>query len=195
MKRIARPVMLIGLMLMPVLAMAQEHEHAEAVPTGISWYVWFHLVNLTILLIVLYRLLRQPLRDYLVRRQDTIREALERAENARKEAAHLSELYRARLAGLSEEIASLRIQAESSAKAESAQLIASAQAAASRIESDSQRLLKDELFRARYQLRQEAIELAIKLAESLLSSQTTDADQRRLAEDYLRRVGQSTEIH
>jgi F-type H+-transporting ATPase subunit b len=196
MKRITRLLLFSAPLLVPTLLLAEEAEHAEAVPQHVPPFVWFHLLNLTILVFVLYRLMRKPFRDFLVKRQDTIREALEKAESARIDAERQNELYRQRLAGLSEEIATLRMQTETVSRAEADQLIASATSMAARIETDTQRLLKDELARARYQLRQEAIDLAIKLAEGLLAGRITESDQRRLAEEYLQRVGNtSTEIH
>ena len=154
------------------------------------------MFNLAVLVFILYRLLRKPLHEFLIKRQDTIREALEHAESARLEAERRNEQYQRRLTGLEQEIAAMRTQTETAAQAEGAQLIANAKMTVVRLEQDTQRLLKDELTRARYQLRQEAIELAMRLAEGLLAGRITEADQRRLAEEYLQRVSQSTtEIH
>ncbi len=76
-----------------------------------------------------------------------------------------------------------------------AENLANAQATAARIQTDVKRLLEDELNRARHQLRRETVEIAFALAERLLRERVEAADQRRLAEEYLKQIVQSTEVH
>ncbi len=193
--RVLVPLILqIPLLVASSTLLAEEGHHAEA-PHAVPQNVWFHFINLGILLFILFRLLRAPLRDYLVRRQDAIREALEKAESAKRTADEKLALYEKRIAQLDEEISTMRREVEVSVKEEANRLVAQSVAAATRLEADTLRLLNDELGRARYALRREAIDLAIQMAERLLKENMTDVDQRRLAEDYLQRVAQSTEIH
>jgi len=185
--------------LLPALLMASEGaehgaEHAEA-PHGPPMTVWFHPINFVILAVILVRQARRPIHDHIVRRSDTVREQLEKSEKARKEAeARASELD-ARLQALTGEIDAMKVQAAADVKEEAARLVANAEAMANRMKTDADKLLRDEVARARVQMRQEVIGLAIDLAARMLSEKVNQDDQRRLADEYLRQMTQSKEIH
>jgi F-type H+-transporting ATPase subunit b len=179
-----------------VLLASEEGGHSEhGGAIEVPFNVWFQFVNLAILVYVLYRAARQPARDFFLKRADGIREALERSETARKEAEAKLKEYEVRMSGLEAEIRNFKEESEAATRAESERIIASANASATRLETDTRRLLNDELARARFQLRQEAIELAVQLAQQLMTQRMTDADQRRLAEDYLKRMSRTTEMN
>lgn len=180
---------------MPTLLLASGGaEHAEA-PHGPPSFVWFHLINFVILAGFLFTKLRRPIFDHVLRRSDGIRDQLERADNARKEAEARAAELEVRLAGLTAELDTMIKQAEADAQLESQRLIANSEATAVRMKADAERLLKEEVTRARVQMRQEVITLAVELAERLLTEKITQTDQRRLADDYLRQMSQSKEMH
>lgn len=187
------------LSLLPTLLLASEGaehgaEHAEA-PHGPPMTVWFHLINFIILAAILYRQARRPIHEAIVRRSDSVREQLEKSERARKEAEAKAAELDARLQSLSSEINSMKEQAQVDAREEAARAVANAEAMATRMKADADKLLKDEVARARVQMRQEVIGLAIDLASRLLSEKVTQDDQKRLADEYLRQMNQSREIH
>jgi len=89
----------------------------------------------------------------------------------------------------------MKVQAAADVKEEAARLVANAEAMANRMKTDADKLLRDEVARARVQMRQEVIGLAIDLAARMLSEKVNQDDQRRLADEYLRQMTQSKEIH
>ncbi len=192
----ARWALLLFPFLWSMVAVASEHGGGGGGAPHPAWqYIAFHVINLTILFGIIYFFARRKVKDFLIRRQDALRDAIEQAEQAKREAEEMKREYERRLAELDGEVDALNREVEAKAREEAARIVANAEAMSERVRSDVQRLLDDELSRARHQLRSEAVELAFELAERLLRERIEESDQRRLAEDYLKHVTQSTEIH
>lgn len=196
MKRFLSAVWLQLVCLTPSLLLAAgggEGEHGGG-HHGPPSFVWFHLINLIILAALLIPRLRRPLADFLVRRSDGIREALEKSERARKEAEVRAAELEQKLQSLTQDIEQMKSHASAEAKAEAAKLVQNAQANADRFQADAERLLKEEVSKARVQMRQEVVELAVELAQRMITERVTQQDHQRLTEDYLRQL-QSKEVH
>ncbi len=191
---LARCAFLSVSLLCALPALAGEHGESAGPPHPNWMYLALHVVNLAILLYILYRFLRKPVKEYLMKRQDTMRDALESAEKARRDAEELKREYEKRLSELDHEISTFKASVEKKGREEAARVQANAKAMSERIQADMKRLLDDELTRARHQLRTETVEIAFALAERLLRQRVDESDQRRLAEEYLNHVVQSTEI-
>lgn len=171
--------------LMPAIALASEAGEHHAAPTHVPFSVPFHAVNLAIMIGIIYYFGRTPIRNHLVQRQDSVREALMRAELARKEAEARAAEYEARLAALETEAAEHRQRIEAESKEEAARMIESAHRHAAQIQEQNERLLQDELRSVRERLRRESVDMALNMARQMVSAQITDADQRRLLMDYV----------
>ena len=72
------------------------------------------------------------------------------------------------MGALDTELENLRSTMKSNAEAERTRLVSEAEAAKKRIERDTETMITQELGRAREQLRAEAAELAVKMAEEIL---------------------------
>ena len=182
-------------LLSPLTLSAAEHGVEGAGPEPQWIYIVFHVINLCIALYIIYFYARKPLRDYLIRRQDSVRDVLEKAEAEKVAAEEMKMAYEARIAALDGEMAAFRQEVETKAREDASRILENAKAAVARTQQETQRLLNDELERSRQQLRRETVTLAIELAEKLLVQHINEADQQRLAPDYLKRVVQSTEIN
>lgn len=144
-----------------------------------------HAFNLTILIGLLVYFGRRPIGDALKTRAAELRKELTEAARARDEAqAKFAELN-ARLEKFEDEVAKMKADAQADARAEEARLIARAQAEAARIAESADRTIADELRRARVALRDDAVALAVELAEGTLRGQVQGDDQRRLARQFL----------
>lgn len=147
-----------------------------------------HGVNLLILIAILYMALRGPLSDFLSFRRSEVKDQLDKSANAKATAeAKYSELQQ-RLDNFEAELTTLRETVREDAKAEHATLVANAERSAKQLEEAAQRTIDEELRRARAELRAEAVDLSVKIAEDLLTSNITDDDQARLTGEYLTRV-------
>lgn len=145
----------------------------------------WHLFNLALLVGVLVWAVRRPVVDGIKNRALAIRKELTDAARMRDEARQRHEELGLRLSRFEEEVKQLRAEAEADAKAEEAKLIERAHAEAERIKQTAERNIRDELSRAQFALRKEAVDLAVKLAEQTLRREVRAEDQRRLARQFL----------
>jgi F-type H+-transporting ATPase subunit b len=170
----------------PATLAAEEGAHGPS-----SWLLALQIVNGIILLAILIRFTRQPLRNFLAQRRHEIQASIQDAE-ARVAAAE-TELarWRGRLEDVEEEAAEILRAAQEQAEAERRRVLERAEANARRIAEEAQKVADQEIERARAELRSEAAELATQLASDLVRRSLTPEDHRRLVEDAIERMGGS----
>jgi F-type H+-transporting ATPase subunit b len=124
-------------------------------------------------------------------RHDEIAASL--AEGARLREAARARLadYDQKIAALDSEIAALVGGIRREAEAEKTRIIADADARAQRMQRDAEQQIAADMVRVRATLEREAVEAAIAIAERLLVEKTTDADQRVLADRFLKGLQES----
>lgn len=179
---------------LPGMALASGGGGEHHAPDHIPQSVWFHAIDLALLIGILYYVLRAPLRDYLAKRQDGIREALFAAERAREEAEAKAAEYTEKLRALEVEARAYRVRAEAEAKQEAERLIEGARQRADAMKVQSEKLLAEELRRAREELRAEVVSAALELAREMIRESLTPQDQERLLTDYVATL-HSTEVN
>ena len=119
-------------------------------------------------------------------RHDEIAKALSEGTRLRDEArARLGE-YDRKLANLQGEIDTLVNGIRGEAEAEKTRIISEAEARAVRMQKDAEQQITAEMQRVRTTLEREAVEAAVGIAEKLLRDKTNDADQRVLADRFLK---------
>jgi F-type H+-transporting ATPase subunit b len=118
-------------------------------------------------------------------RHDEITRALSEGTRLREEARRRLEEYSARLAGLQGEIDKLVGGIRGEAESEKARIIAEAEARAERMQRDAEQQIQAEMQQVRASLEREAVEAAVHIAERILGEETTDADQKALADRFL----------
>lgn len=145
----------------------------------------FHGFNLFCLVIIMWWFGRKPIGDAVRERALGIRKELTDTARARDEAYQRHQELVARLDKIEGEIETMESEAAAESAHEEAKLIERAEAEAQRIAETAERNIRDESSRARNALRKDAIELATKLAEGILTQNVTAADQQALARDFL----------
>jgi len=154
-----------------------------------------HAYNFLIFAALVGFWLRQPLSDALKNRAVGIRKEITDTARARDEARQRYEELSARLSAFEDEVRRLRADAEADADAEQRKLIERANNEAKRLTLNSERNIRDELVRARIALQEDAVALAVKLAEQTLKNQVQSEDQRRLARQFLESLNQQEVGH
>jgi F-type H+-transporting ATPase subunit b len=147
--------------------------------------VGLHAFNLALLLAIIYFLAGKTLRQALKDRATGIRKNLADSAKELDQAKKRYEELEARLGRFEDELVTMRANAQELADEEEVKLIERAKAQAVRIADSAERSIRDEANRARNSLRKEAVELAVELAQTVLSKQVKAADQKRLARDFL----------
>jgi F-type H+-transporting ATPase subunit b len=183
-------------MLASVVALLQEV--APAAHTGAAeavaepatnWLsVAFSFLNFAVLLFILIRFGGPIIQDMLRNRHLGIKKDLDEARGLREAAEQKLRTYEARLGNIEREIGELIAGIRAEAEAEAARIVKAAEESAARMRSEAEFVIKQEGRRLELELRREAAELAVETARKLLQAKTTDADQRRLAEQFVREM-------
>jgi F-type H+-transporting ATPase subunit b len=147
------------------------------------------VVNFAILAAGFYVFGRKPIATALQTRRDSIAKEIEEAQKMRREAEARAKIYQAKLERLEEEVRNARRALVDAGEAERDRIVAEAKAKAARMHKDAQFLIEQELKQIRDDLWQDALDMAITAAEGVLQSRVTQADQERLAEEYLADLG------
>jgi F0F1-type ATP synthase membrane subunit b/b' len=143
------------------------------------------LINFTVLMLVLNKLLFRKLRRDNAEKSDAIRLELERATKARAEAEALAQEYETKLSALESEVASIRAIATASAEAERKHILAEAERAAEAIKRAATRAAEREAARMRAEIEREITTQAVDRAEAAIRSSFGSADQRRLIDAWV----------
>jgi F-type H+-transporting ATPase subunit b len=153
-----------------------------------SSLIFWEIVSFGILLWVLYKYAFPPILETLETRERKIRESLEQAERLRVEAERRMQEYEAKLTVASRDAEAVLIQAKERAQRlldENEQRLV---AEAERVKADAAREIDQERRKAIQEIRNQATDLALLVAEKVVERSLTDADHRRLADEALAAV-------
>jgi F-type H+-transporting ATPase subunit b len=156
-----------------------------------SSLIFWEIVSFGILLWVLYKYAFPPLLETLETRERKIRESLEQAERLRVEAERRMQEYEAKLTVASRDAEAVLIQAKERAQRlldENEQRLV---AEAERVKADAAREIDQERRKAIQEIRNQATDLALLVAEKVVERSLTDADHRRLADEALAAVAKN----
>jgi F-type H+-transporting ATPase subunit b len=189
-RRLTPPIVALGttsMLLAPAIALASEGGES-----GVLVSALWHLANFVIFIAVLLWFAGPRLRAYLFQRRREIESQLEEARRLRADAEARDAEWRRKLEGLEAEIARMTGEARELGRAEREKIVLQAREQAERIRQDAERTAAHEIARARTELREEAVRLAMGVAERMVRENVNDEDQRRLVDEYLRSLGRPT---
>lgn len=148
------------------------------------------LLNFALLLWLVVRLGRRPLRIFLDTRRRELEEQIAEASQLRAQAEQQLAAAQQQLGRVEGEVAELLAAAARDAEHEREHLLSQAAAEAQRIVAGAERTLRQEVDRIRRQLEVGAIGAALEAAERLLQQSVTADDRQRLQEECLAQLGQ-----
>ena len=178
-------VLLFGVL--PLPAMASEGEGGGFINLDTTLII--QAVNFGLLLLVLWRYLYRPLLGQMQERSQAIRKSLDEAQAARAEAQREREEHAAKIQAAYAEAKAIRDAALRDAAEEQRRLVEAARAEAAKLVETARAELEQDVRRARQDLRREVSDLAITVAERLISKSLHDADHRRIVEEAIAHVG------
>jgi len=162
---------------------------AESESPWSTWMLFWRVVNAAALVGLLIYFLRKPLGSFFSERKTQISSDLAEAQEQREKAEALLGEYKQKLAGMEKEVEKLRAELRKSADAESAKIEVDADKLASSMVEAAKLAAEQEVRKARITLKNEAVGLAVQMAESLIREKINDTDRKRIIEDYLEKVG------
>lgn len=146
------------------------------------------VINFILLLVIIYLIARKPMSAFLETRSSSVKEQLAEAQKMLEEANERLTDYSAKLERMDDEMTRLKEEFIASGEAERDRLVSEAGAKAERLREESKIRIQQEFSQLREELRTETIEKAVTAATELLTGEVKEADQRKLAEDYVERL-------
>lgn len=161
----------------PVLA-AEGH--------GFSFTVeGFYIIDFVILVVLLWAVLKGPIKKYLMARHDKFLAEMNAAKRLREEAeVKLAELDKM-MSGLEAEIGQIRDQFRADGEREKARLLAEAEVGADKIRQNAKKALEQEMAVLREQLEAELVQSVLEATEAKVRQRLDQATQKRLASTYV----------
>jgi F-type H+-transporting ATPase subunit b len=159
---------------------------------GESMPLWAKLlaqfVNFGILVGILVKFAGKPLKDYLRKRRDTVKEQIDEAKKLLKEAEQAKALYEEKLSGLEAEVEAFRKSAIEALESEKAKILREAEGLAVRIREQARLAYEQELKDAMGMVRAEIAGRAIASAEARIRETLTQKDHDRMVEEFIQSV-------
>ena len=152
--------------------------------------IWVPLANFLIFAYIIKRFALPPVRDFLLSRRAEVLATINEAAERKRRAEALVREYQERLARLDQEVQSLRTLFQADGERGRSKLLTEAQAMAAKIKEDARFLADQEVKVARQKIREEIANRAEATARELVQRHLSAADQGRLAEDFIRNIGQ-----
>ena len=144
--------------------------------------------NLALLLGVVFAAARKPVTAYFAERREQIRTDIQTADKLLADSKEQFAAWQEKLSELEQSVASIREETRERAEDERDKIIAAAHDRANRIKEDAVSAIDQELRGARAELREEAANIAVDLAATMLNQQVDDRDRERLLDEFITHV-------
>jgi len=181
------------LMMLACVAVAYASGEAGGHEAGIPKAKWMDLLyralNFAGLAFILVFFLKKPFSEGLSSRREGIKDQLEALESRKAEAEQMYKEAESKLAKLDEEVNAIITEAVKQGEAEKAKIVADAERNAGDIKRQAEMAVAHELAEAKTRLKGEIAEQAVLLAEELVRKNIQPADQSRMVELSLDKVG------
>ena len=150
-------------------------------------FVWTILTFL-LLVFVLAKFAWKPLLKMLQDREDMVRSSLEDAEKAKSELERLNEESEAIMAKARSEAQSILADGKAAAEKVKDDIIAKSNEQANKIREDAGNQFQVEKDKAISEIKKEVVNLTLSVAEKLIRKNLSDADNKSLIEESLKKV-------
>jgi F-type H+-transporting ATPase subunit b len=157
-------------------------------PWNFTLLLW-RVIDCAALVALLVYFLKKPLSNFFSERKTQIQRDLDEAKEQQRKAEELLQEYKQKMAGMEHELEKLRSELKKSSEAENQKMTANAEKMAAATVEAARLAAEQEVRNAKIALRNEAVDLALKLAEAMIREKINEADRQRIVEEYLRRVG------
>ncbi len=188
-RNLTKLCLMVMLVLVPVVAFASGGGgHADS---GVILKDFlYRCFNFALLVGLFAYFLTKPIRKGLQTRREEIEKTLDAAEAAKVAAETKYREYSEKLAKATEEIETITTSIRREGELEREKILAAAKEMAVKIEQEADSKASGVVAKARAELREEAARLAVELAADMLKKQISAADQQRLVDEYMQKVGE-----
>ena len=188
-RQLIKSVMIAGSMVLVAGTVAYAAGGGGEEHHPIDWKDFgYRMFNFIILAGFLWWLSAKKVKEFFAGRRNDIKESLNQAQAAKEEAERKYKEYVAKLEKATDEIDGIAEMIKVQGMAEKEKMIEEAKKAAVKIEEDTKARMEQEFSTARNQLRAEAAQLSIQLAEELLKRNITIQDHEKMVKEYMDKV-------
>ncbi len=180
-------VTVLGIVLVAAVAWAaggEEHVDLKAQLIDFAW----RIVNFIILLYILYKLMWKKMKSFFAGRREGIQASLDEAEVVKADAEKKFKEYDEKIKKAEEEIQGISAMIKAQGEEEKKSIIADAERTSVKMKEDAKARMEQELKKAKNELRLEASELAVQMAEDILKKKVTKEDHEGMVREYLDRM-------
>jgi len=149
---------------------------------------WWRILNFVILAAVIYKFSAKAIVNFFVGDRASIKNSLDEAVTAKEDAEKKLVEHTARLDKATAEIEGIADMIKAQGLAEKEKIIEEAKRAAAKMKEDSEARIDQEFKRALDQLRKEATELSVTMAEEILEKNIEAKDHEKMVNDFLDRM-------
>ncbi len=143
------------------------------------------VINFLLLLVLMRVFFWKKVLKLLDERRDRISSQLEHIENTKKEVERLKDSYKKELSGV-EDIKRLKIQeAVEEARREADEIKKEAYLISQKIMDSAESDIKQEIAKAREELKYEIVDLTVKAVENIAGERMSEKNDKKLIEDFL----------
>lgn len=164
---------------------AQEHAAESHGNPGPDLALIFKEINFLIFAVLLFLLLRKPVRDYFASRAASIRLSIDESRKAFEKAQEENEEISTRLQNIEKETAELIKTFKEEGEIERKKIIEQAQSNTEKLKDDLQRIAESELTKANEELKAMTVQLSKELATNMIKQEIGKEDNDRLTKNYI----------
>lgn len=149
-------------------------------------------ISIFVLFVFLSKLLFNPVRELLEKRQAKITEDLDAAEKAKEDTIHIKEEYEGKLRNVQKEAEGILSESRKKALAQEKEIVDEAKAEAHRIRVRADKDIELEKNKVKDEVKQEMISIASAMAGKIIETSISKEQQSDLIEETLKEMGDST---
>jgi len=188
-KKVLRNFLFLLILVLGAVATASASSGGGEESSWTPWLLLWRVVNTLALIALLVYFLKKPLVTFFAERKDQIRRDLTEALEQREAALQLLAEYKEKIAGMEKELERMQIELRKSAESDSEKVMANAERMSVAIVESAKMTAEQEVRKAHESLKNEAVELAVQMAETMIREKISEKDRKRIVEDYLVKVG------
>lgn len=156
---------------------------------GFNWrYVAEYTINFVVLFAILGYFLRDAVRNFLIERRGTMRNAIDEAEVVIVEARSRYEEYAKKMREIDKDISALKETLRKEGEIERTEILSQAESTSQKINAEVRETIRLEAAKAREEIRSETILSAIKIAEGIIKQSLGGPDERRFIDDFIKKI-------
>lgn len=149
-------------------------------------------ISIFVLFVILSKMLFNPVRELLEKRQAKITEDLEAAEQAKEDSIQIKEEYEGKLKDVQKEAESILSESRKKALAQEKEIVEEAKEEAHRIRVRADKDIALEKNKVKDEVKQEMIAVATAMAGKIIETSISEQQQSALIEETLKEMGDST---